>query len=566
MKKILFLVFCCLPLSVISAENCQIKDQLPLLLMQQELDRNLKVLKKQKPPIYYMSYTYTQGEAIFLGFSSGGLKEQYRRPVSEAEVSLRAGSPRMDNTRSLRGEYQRNQQLRPEEPALITPENKEDFLHTYWRLTQHLAKNAQEDFIRVKTNVRSRAENKDKSDDFVFPPLSQYCHEEPLQSFDLAKIKDLLSAASRLTIGEEVVLGSSFNFSVEQGHRYFADSVGSLLKTPYAYIRLTYSLYGRGKDGAEIERFKDYNVRSQKDLPSLQQLTKDVMQSIGQLKALAKAEEGASATVPVILKGRAAAVFVHEVMGHRLEGDQLKNADDGQTLAGKVGQRVISPLITITADPTMSEFNGEPLRGAYEYDDEGVKARPVVLIENGVLRNFMMRSSPIEGFPVSNGHGRKERGYGAAARMSVLRATASKTVSYEALEEMLLAEVRRQNKPYGFIVEDLGGGFTFTGSSMPQSFKLETKLVYKVYPDGRREVVRGLDVIGTPLVSFNHIMAAANDDAVFNGSCGSVSGWVPQTNIAPSLLFETMEFQKAQKSAFKPPILPAPNFKREENK
>ncbi len=174
----------------------------------------------------------------------------------------------------------------------------------------------------------------------------------------------------------------------------------------------------------------------------------------------------------------------------------------------------------------------------------------------------MMRSSPIQGFPVSNGHGRKERGYKPAARMSVLKATASEQVPYEELEKMLLTEIKKQNKPYGFIVEDLGGGFTFTGSAMPQSFKLETKLVYKIFPDGKKEVVRGLDVIGTPLVSFNRIIAAGNDDAVFNGSCGSVSGWVPQTNISPSLLFENMEFQKAQKSAFKPPVLPAPNFKK----
>lgn len=562
MKKLLFLCICFMPLNLLAEANCRVEEQLPLQLMQQELKRNFKILKKQKPPIYYISYTYTQGEDIYLSFANGGLKEEYKKPVSAAEVLLRAGSSVMDNTRSLRGENQRNQWIKPEEVAEVTPDNTDDFLHSFWRATQQLAKNAQEDFIRVKTNVRSRAENKDKSDDFVFPPLSYYCHEEPLQHFDISKIKDLLAAASRLTIGEETVLWSSFNFSVEQGHRYFVDSVGTELKTPYAYIRLTYSLYGRGQDGAEIERFKDYNLISQEDLPSLEELKQDIAASVDELKSLSNAQEGESANVPVILKGRAAAVFVHEVMGHRLEGDQLKDAEDGQTLSGKLGQQVISPLITITADPTLTEFNGEPLRGAYEYDDEGVKTKPVVLIENGVLRNFMMRSSPIQGFPVSNGHGRKERGYKPAARMSVLKATASEQVPYEELEKMLLTEIKKQNKPYGFIVEDLGGGFTFTGSAMPQSFKLETKLVYKIFPDGKKEVVRGLDVIGTPLVSFNRIIAAGNDDAVFNGSCGSVSGWVPQTNISPSLLFENMEFQKAQKSAFKPPVLPAPNFKK----
>ncbi len=563
MKKILLFFILFTTVVVHAQENCDLTNQLPLQLMQQELKRNFKVLKKQNPPIYYMAYTYTNGEEIYINASNGAIQQEVVKPVSDIEVSLRVGSPQTDNTHSLRGEDNVAYDLALEKTGLLSEDNTEDFLHSLWRRTHYLVKTAQEDYIRVKTNVRSRAENKDKSADFVFPPQSLYCHEEPLQTFDLNKIKALLTEASALTLQEETVLKSSFVFSVEQGHRYFVDSRGSRIKTPYSYIRLIYSLYGLGKDGAEIERFKDYNLKSPQDIPSFEKVSQDIAHSISELKALSKAPEGESANVPVILKGRAAAVFVHEVMGHRLEGDQLKDAEDGQTLSGKVGQQVISPLITITADPTLKEFNQEPLRGAYEYDDEGVKSRPVVLVEKGVLRNFMMRSSPIAGFSVSNGHGRKEKGFKAAARMSVLRTTASETVNYDELEKLLLEQIQKQNKPYGFIVEDLGGGFTFTGASMPQSFKLETKLVYKLFPDGRKEVVRGLDVIGTPLVSFNRIIAAGNDDAIFNGSCGSISGWVPQTNISPSLLFENMEFQKAQKSAFKPPVLPAPNFKKE---
>ena len=128
---------------------------------------------------------------------------------------------------------------------------------------------------------------------------------------------------------------------------------------------------------------------------------------------------------------------------------------------------------------------------------------------------------------------------------------------------MLVEEIKRQGKPYGFIVEDLGGGFTLTGTGLPQSFKLEAKRVLRVYPDGHKEVVRGLDVVGTPLVSFNKILAAGDDDTLFNGSCGAESGWVPQSNIAPSLLFENLEMEKTQKSDFKPPVLPAPDAEEE---
>ena len=567
MKKILFLWVFLFALPVLSAaeNNCTIDQQVPIQLMEQELKRNFKVLKKENPPIYYLSYIYQETEQNQLTATYGGISAEYSLTTGNIEVQARAGSSKMDNTRSLRGERDDWSTLYS---AVSTPYDldKKGFLASLWRLTNSAALKAQENFARVKNNVRNMAVNKDQSDDFVFPPVSLFCHEEPLQEIDLQKVKELLLPISQMPKGKKNILDSSFSFSTRQGHRYFVDSRGTKIKTPFSFIRLTYSLYGRGADGMEISRFGDYNLRSMADLPTAQKLAADVQKSMDELEALAVAPEGIPDSAPVILKGRAAAVFAHEVMGHRLEGDDQKNASSGQTLTGKVGQQVISPLISITAEPTLKEFNQEPLRGYYEYDDEGVKAQAVTLIEKGILKNFMMKSSPIEGFCASNGHGRKNTGFRAAARMSVLRVKAENTISYDELEQKLLAEIKRQNKPYGYIVEDLSGGFTFTTSAMPQSFKLETKMVYKVYPDGKKELVRGLDIVGTPLVSFSRIVAAADDDTIFNGSCGSTSGWVPQSNISPSLLFESMELEKSAKSHYKPPILPAPDVKKEKKK
>ena len=169
-----------------------------------------------------------------------------------------------------------------------------------------------------------------------------------------------------------------------------------------------------------------------------------------------------------------------------------------------------------------------------------------------------MSSSPIEGFPLSNGHGRAALGSRPVARMGNTRVIASETVPYQKLEQMLLDEIKRQGKPYGFIIEDLSGGFTQTSTYAPQAFKLEPTMVYRIYPDGRKEAVRGADMVGTPLVSFNKVLAAADDYAVFNGSCGAESGWVPVSGIAPSVLLEALEIEKTEKSGDKPPLLPPP--------
>ena len=135
---------------------------------------------------------------------------------------------------------------------------------------------------------------------------------------------------------------------------------------------------------------------------------------------------------------------------------------------------------------------------------------------------------------------------------------ATQSVPYAELEKQLLQEIRTQYKPYGYIIDDLSGGFTMTDTDFPQVFKLKPKLVYRLYPDGRKEVVRGADMVGTPLVSFAQIIAAADDDAVFNGQCGAESGWVPVSSIAPSVLLKSLEIEKTAKSEEKPPILPSP--------
>lgn len=537
---------------------CRVQEEKVLHVMGKELARSFKVLKKQNPPIYYLAYTYTEGENEGIEVSLGGVLQQYHTFTSLAEVQARAGSPRLDNTRALKGEWQQFNIDGFEKTPPLSLANQHAFELAWWRGTQQAAEQAQENYTRVSANVRTMSKTKDQSNDFVFPPVQTYCQTQSTEPVDMQQVKELLLKASKLVIGKAYVLESSFSFGVTQGHRYFADSRGTRLKTPYRRMRLMYSLSNRTPDGMSLERFKDYNLDSMDQLPTAAQLAADVKQSLQELQQLTNAPEAEPLTAPTILKGKAAAVFVHEVLGHRLEGHRQKDDSEGQTFTGKAGQQVISNLLTIVDDPTLTYFNGAPLRGHYVYDDEGVKARPVVLIENGVLKNFLMSSSPIEGFAVSNGHGRREAGLRAVARMGIMRTTAAKTMPYEQLEQQLIAEIKSQGKPYGFIVEDLGGGFTFTNTSMPQSFKLQAKLVWRVYPDGRKEMVRGLDVVGTPLVSFNKVLAVGDDDTVFDGSCGAESGWVPQSNIAPSLLLQSMEMEKTQKGDFKPPVLPSP--------
>jgi len=224
-----------------------------------------------------------------------------------------------------------------------------------------------------------------------------------------------------------------------------------------------------------------------------------------------------------------------------------------------VDQQILPSFISIVDDPTMKKLGNEDLLGYYQYDDEGVIAQRVTLVDHGVLKNFEMSRSPLIGFPHSNGHGRRQIGATPVSRQGNLIVESDKTVSNAQLRAKLIELIKQQNKPFGLLIDDIAGGFTFTGRAQPQAFQVEPLVVYKVFADGRPdELVRGVNIVGTPLAALTKIVATGNTTEVFNGYCGAESGYVPVSASAPAILTSELEVQKSQTSTDRPPILPPP--------
>ena len=262
---------------------------------------------------------------------------------------------------------------------------------------------------------------------------------------------------------------------------------------------------------------------------------------------------------PALLTGRAAAVFFHEVFGHRAEGHRQKDVNEGQTFTKKVGEPIFPDFLSVVDDATMKKLGKQDLLGYYQYDDEGVGAQRVVLVDHGVLKNFEMSRSPLVGFPHSNGHGRRQMGADPVSRQGNLIVESTKTLTNEQLRARLIELIKEQGKPYGLLIDDIAGGFTFTGRGQPQAFQVEPLVVYKVFPDGRPdELVRGVDMVGTPLAALQKIEATGDTPEVFNGYCGAESGYVPVSAASPAILLTELEVQKKEASTDRPPILPAP--------
>jgi predicted Zn-dependent protease len=275
--------------------------------------------------------------------------------------------------------------------------------------------------------------------------------------------------------------------------------------------------------------------------------------------ALINAPPAEPIVCPAILSGRASAVFFHEIFGHRVEGHRQKDVSEGQTFTKMLGQKVLPDFISVTFDATRREYNGTDLIGYYAYDDEGVKARPVKVVENGVLKTFLLSRSPVGEFKQSNGHGRRQPGHEIVARQSNLIVESTNQISSAALRAKLIEEIKRQGKPYGLYFDQVSSGYTTTARRALQAFTVVPLVVYRVYPDGKPdELIRGVDIVGTPLASFQKIIATSDHADVFNGYCGAESGSVPVSAVSPAILVSEIETQKKQNSQQKPPLLPRP--------
>jgi predicted Zn-dependent protease len=308
-----------------------------------------------------------------------------------------------------------------------------------------------------------------------------------------------------------------------------------------------------------LNLFDSVEATDPAELPDEARLTAMVKALAESLTELRQAPVAQPYAGPAILRSKAAAVFFHEIFGHRIEGHRQKDEEEGRTFAKKVGERITSELISVVDDPTMERLGGTALNGFYRFDDEGVPAQRVSLIENGVLAGFLMGRSPVRNFPKSNGHGRCSPGNDPCARQGNLIVQAKEQIPYAELRGKLIAELTQQGKPYGLVFDEIAGGFTMTSTYLPQSFKLLPLRVYRVYADGRPdELLRGVDIVGTPLATIERIVAAADDVDTFNGTCGAESGWVPVSASSPSLLVGTIEVERQEKANDRPPLLPAP--------
>ena len=508
---------------------------------------------KQLPP-YFLSYSVSDASFVSIRAQYGALVSSSESRMRVADVQVRIGEPALDNTH---GDHRASAVNSTQLPLTDDPKA---LARELWHATNTGYGTAVDNYLRVQTEAQVRAKEEDTSPDFSKePPQDSVSKPAPAIVVDRTAWEQRVRLLTRVFREYPDVYQNIVALTVQNETDYFASSEGSRVVAPHMQARLVVFAVTRADDGMDLFRDQTFEAETNDGLPKQAELESAVRELGKSLEALRKAPVTEPFDGPAILSGRASAVFFHEVLGHRLEGQRQRGDEEGQTFTKELGHEVLPTFLSVADDPTLTTFNHTWLSGNYTFDDEGQKAQRVALIQDGVLKTFLMSRLPIASFSESNGHGRAQTGRMPTGRQGNLIVSSTKTVPDAELRKQLIDEAKKQGKPYGLFFEDISSGFAVTTRSSPQAFQVIPLVVYRVYVDGRPdELVRGVSIVGTPLAAMKRILATSDKPEVFNGECGAESGTVPVSAVAPAMLVSEIETQRQEQGTERPPILPIP--------
>lgn len=529
--------------------------------MTAELERSMDRLQLEdyEPP-YFLSYQIRDEETYAVRGKYGALSGEDHQRRRYAYVESRVGSYGFDNFANIDSESWRFGDFQAD--RLLPIDADEQALRgALWLLTDEAYKKALSDYLTKRGGAVYNAEERAEVPSFSREEPERYRGEVRRLELERSAWREMVREITAGLRDIEFLMDSSMEVSARRMVRYLVTSEGAEIVEEKVLYSVQAEAYARASDGMLLQNSRMLYALDREGMPDREDVHREVMEMVEDLRALMDAPVLAPYTGPAILEPEAAGVLFHEAVGHRLEGERQRDEYEGRTFAGQTGIRLLPEFLSVYDDPGMREHEGVQLNGHYQFDDQGTRGQRAQLVEEGVLTGFLMSRTPIEDFLHSTGHGRAQGVNIPRARMAnlVVEATEAAQVSRDELREMLIEEARRQGRPYGLIIRDITGGSTNTLNFGYQAFKGIPTMLYRVDTEtGEETLVRGVEMVGTPLSSINKIVAASRETGVFNGYCGAESGYVPVSAIAPALLTTEIELQRASNGRERAPILPPP--------
>lgn len=533
-------------------------------LLKSELKSQMTILQKGEYPPYYMNYRVVDNHTRTIRSAMGATNTVEEEKQLIFVPQIRIGTPEFDNFREAQNGTPTSRFMAP--PTILLPKDLQNGMDAFKEIIKEEVNNRYKYALisldRAKASKGVQVENADKSPDFTKAKAEKYFEpalKEDKIALDTKLWQAKLNKYSAILTQNKNIIGANATLTYRIWRKYFVSTEGAEIAENRVYILLSIRGTTMAEDGMELPLHNSYFAYSLDELPSEELIIKELKEMSAKLSELKVAPLVQPYTGPALLSGSASGVFFHEIFGHRIEGQKMKSDRDGQTFKNMVGEGVLPASISVYMDPTMKKYHGNALNGYYIFDDQGVRGEKVEVVKNGILKDFLMTRTGLDGFPKSNGHARAEFELDPTSRQSNLIVETNAYKTDAELRKLLIEEAKKQDKEYGFFFKSVTGGFTQTGRTGANSFNVTPLEVYKIYVDGRKdELVRGVDMIGTPLSMFSNIVHAGGEFEIFTGTCGASSGNVPVTAISPTILVNKVELQKKAKPTVTPALLPRP--------
>ena len=531
----------------------------PLLqAMRDEVARSRSLAISGVEPPYFIQYTVDDADSFSVSASLGGVVRRQRERLRVPDIDVRVGSYKFDNTNFMGGS--------PRLPGGFPVEDSYPMIRRYfWLQTDVAYKAAVESLSRKRAALRNVTQNDDTADFAHAEPVRRSGQFTPL-SIDESAWTDRIRSLSALLSRYPEIVYSSVDLDASNGGYYLVNSEGTEVKEPENVTFVRARAVAQAADGMNIRDGVTFHSADANRMPSQVAMGQAIVEMAQNVAALTRAPKGEDYTGPVLFEGQAGPQVLAEVLGRNLApvrrpvgGGGRGGATAASELEGRMGARVLPDSFDVVDDPSQTQFRGRTLFGNYSVDREGVVPKPVRLIEKGVLKTFLLTRQPLRGFEGSNGRARLPGGSGlSGAAPSNLFVTSTNTAPVAALKKNLIELIQQRAKPYGIIVRKMD--FPSTAGAVGQAMRTLSMpvLVYKIYPDGREELVRGLRFRNFTVRSLKDILAAGDDAQVFD-FMNAQQGYSAETSvIAPSILVDDLDVYISQDEQPLLPMVPPP--------
>jgi len=511
------------------------------------------------PRLYYLSYLLRDVRTMQIWGRLGNINHISDQDSRSLFCDCRVGSYRYDQV--WEGGLEDNDAETETYDYMEMPiGNDTDALKYHvWKLTDGRFREAVRNYLRKKSHHITYLDSNGGLASFRRAAPIRDIRVRPFRPVDVSRWRDFVVSSSRVAKSFPQVKNSWVEFRVRDTNRLFVNSEGSRVLDQQRICELSCELWLLTKGGEGIRTRLVHVTPDLAELPDLRSFNREIRRRIQLLDALGHAPTLKSYAGPVLLAPQPAGILIHEVLGHRLEGSRLLSTREGQTFKRDLGKQILPAFLSVVDDPTETRAGSVKTVGSYSYDDEGSPAEAARLVDRGKLVGFLTGRAPVTRKHLPpNGHARNEFHERPISRMAHLKLKAEGGVPHSELRRLFLEQIRRQKVPFGVMILDAEGGETATEAYDFQAFMGTVALAARVFPDGRQELIRNVNFVGTPLSALRNVIAVGDTPVCQNGFCGAESGVVPVSTTCPAILLANLELQASDQRKYTQYMLPMP--------